>query len=612
MQRREHWAGRMAFILAAIGSAVGLGNLWAFPYKLYSGGGGAFLVPYFVAMLTIGLPLLIMEYAVGHWSQNSPPGAFGRILGKYRFVGWWLSAVAFVIITYYTIILGYSLVMLWDSVLSIINPALALPWAGGIDDAKNAFFTRMLSYEETFALSFPRPSVLVATLVSWGLIFLSLFKGVKWVSKVVLFTVPIPWIMLIILTLRGLTLDGASTGLNYYLEPDWSKLALADTWRLAFSQVFFSLSLGFAVMICYASFLHKKSDINNNASIVALGDLATSFVAGIAVFAVIGNMAKLGNLPVENAVADGPGLAFAVYPYALSQLPAGSTIFAAIFFIALLTLGIDSAFSIVEAVQASINDNAGESWNRNRTLPLICGAGAVLGIIFSCGRGGLNWLGLADDLVNGPFGILSVALAETLVVGWAWKGKFLPAMRDHANEGSDWKLGKWWEVIVKYIAPAFLLLLIGWTISDFCVAFPDKDASAFQHQNWWLHLVGHLLFIAIPLVIISKAGKNTIHGTSELGHTKTGLVWPILVLPLSAAVVGTVTGLIRIGLNDKTLKQSLPADTMKTFTETDLGTASFVTLSVAFLSIFGGLLWCFSRAIAAAGRSDIELPNGDS
>ncbi|MFW6221436.1 MAG: sodium-dependent transporter, partial [Fibrobacterota bacterium] len=103
MQKREHWAGRMAFIMAAIGSAVGLGNLWAFPYKLYAGGGGAFLVPYFIAMLMIGLPLLIMEYAVGHWTQNSPPGAFGRILGRYRFVGWWLSVVAFVIITYYTV-----------------------------------------------------------------------------------------------------------------------------------------------------------------------------------------------------------------------------------------------------------------------------------------------------------------------------------------------------------------------------------------------------------------------------------------------------------------------------------------------------------------------------
>lgn len=601
----------MAFIMAAIGSAVGLGNLWAFPYKLYAGGGGAFLVPYFIAMLMIGLPLLIMEYAVGHWTQNSPPGAFGRILGRYRFVGWWLSVVAFVIITYYTVILGYSLVMLWDSILSIVNPARPIPWAGGIDEAKNAFFNRMLNYEETFALSFPRPSVLIATLVSWGLIYLSLFKGVKWVSKVVLFTVPIPWIMLIILTLRGLTLDGASTGLHYYLEPDWSKLAHADTWRLAFSQVFFSLSLGFAVMICYASFLHKKSDINNNASIVALGDLATSFVAGLAVFSVIGNMAKLGDLPVENAVADGPGLAFAVYPYALSQLPAGSTIFAAIFFIALLTLGIDSAFSIVEAVQASINDNAKESWNRKKTLPLICMIGAVLGIIFSCGKGGLNWLGLADDLVNGPFGILSVALAETLVVGWAWKGKFLPAMRYHANERSDWVLGRWWELIVKYVAPAFLLILIGWTISDFCISFPTPEASSFQHQNWWFHLVGHVFFIAIPLIVMYAVSNKTDHGERELGHQKTGKVWPILLLPAGAALLGAVSGIVRMALRNASEKLSVPANTTKTFVETDLGTASFVTLSVAFLSIFGGLLWCFSRAMVAAGRSDTELPNGE-
>ncbi|MBD3317575.1 MAG: sodium-dependent transporter, partial [Chitinivibrionales bacterium] len=200
MAKREHWGGRMAFIFAAIGSAVGLGNLWGFPYKLYSGGGGAFLIPYFVAMLVVGLPLLILEYSVGHWAQNSPPGAFGRILGKYRFVGWWLIGVAFVIITYYTIILGYSVVMLWDSLISIVSPAVELPWGSGIAGAKEAFFGKMLRYEETFALGPPRPAVLIGSLASWALIFFALFRGVKWVSKVVLITVPLPWIMLILLT----------------------------------------------------------------------------------------------------------------------------------------------------------------------------------------------------------------------------------------------------------------------------------------------------------------------------------------------------------------------------------------------------------------------------
>lgn len=626
MALREHWGGRMAFILAAIGSAVGLGNLWGFPYKLYSGGGGAFLIPYFVAMFVVGLPLLILEYSVGHWAQNSPPGAFGRILGKYRFVGWWLTGVAFVIITYYAVILGYSVVMLWDSLISIVSPVVELPWGSGIGGAKEAFFGRMLRYEETFSLGAPMPAVLIGTLASWAMIFFALFRGVKWVSKVVLITVPLPWLMLLVLTLRGLTLDGATTGLHYYLEPDWTKLGEANTWRLAFAQVFFSLSLGFAVMLSYASFLHRKSDINNNAAIVALGDLATSFIAGLAVFSVIGNMAKMTNLPVQDAVAAGPGLAFAVYPYALSQLPAGAAFFSAIFFIALLTLGIDSAFSIVEAVQTGVNDNARASWRRSWTLPVICGIGALTGIVYSCGRGGLNWIGLADDLVNGPFGILSVAFAETIVVAWAWKGKFLDIMRTHANERSDWRLGTWWNVVVRWVAPIFLLALIAWTLSDFVAGMPGRDASTFARRDWFLHLVGHVLFAAIPVVFLLMVSRETTHGDEEMGLQKSGALWPVLALPGGAAGIGVVSGIARLvsarraetlveAVNEGVEGAGVAAEVIEKvvgFEAHDLGVASFVTLSIAFLTILGGLIWCFSRAMAAAGSSDTELPEEEA
>ncbi|MBD3317688.1 MAG: hypothetical protein GF344_18025, partial [Chitinivibrionales bacterium] len=413
-----------------------------------------------------------------------------------------------------------------------------------------------------------------------------------------------------------------TTGLHYFLEPDWAKLGEANTWRLAFAQVFFSMSLGFAVMLSYASFLHRKSDINNNAAIVALGDLATSFIAGLAVFSVIGNMAKLTNVPVQDAVTAGPGLAFAVYPYALSQLPAGAAFFSAIFFAALLTLGIDSAFSIVEAVQAGVNDNAKGSWRRSWTLPLICGVGALTGILYAGGRGGLNWIGLADDLVNGPFGILSVAFAETIVVAWAWNGKFVEVMRSHANERSDWRLGRWWNVIVRWVAPLFLLSLIAWTLSDFVADMPTAEASVFARRDWYLHLFGHILFAAIPVVFLLIVPRETTHGDEEMGMRKSGKLWPVLTLPGGAALIGIVWGTTRrvhIG-RIKEVAETATTEVAHTseivqkvvaFEPHDLGVASFVTLSIAFLTILGGLIWCFSRAIVAAGSSDIELPNTD-
>lgn len=627
---REAWGSRGAFVLAAIGSAVGLGNLWGFPYKLFVGGGGAFLIPYLIAMVIIGLPLLIMEFSVGHWAQSSPPGAFGRVVRKYRFVGWWLVALAFVIITYYVVILGYSVVMLWDSIMGLFGNTL--PWASGsgaegVNAAKEAFFGDILGYEETLSLGALRGSVVTGMVASWALIYFCLFKGVKWVSKVVLITVPLPWLMLFILAVRGVTLDGAATGLSFYLNPDWSKLAEANTWRLAFTQVFFSLSLGFAVMLSYASFLHRKSDLNNNAAIIGLGDLATSFIAGIAVFATLGNMAMLINVPVDKAVAAGPGLAFAVYPYALAQLPTGAAAFSLLFFIALLTLGIDSAFSIVEAVQASINDNKPSSWRKGWTLPVVCLIGAAISLVFTAGRGGLNWLGIVDDQINGPFGILSVALAECLVVGYAWKGEFLIKMREHANERSDWNLGIWWDIIIRYVAPAFLLSLICWSISDFVAdkiwLSPEFLKSAgdptvregFTWNSKIVTLYGYIFFILIPVFFfIIRRGKPEEKSQEAQNAKNTGSFLPILLLPALAAILGVIWGLVRLsGIKSEILAAKTAStvtdisSTAAAFEAQQLGNAAYVVLAVAFLIIFGGLIWCFWRAMQAAGQGDIEL-----
>lgn len=632
---REAWGSRGAFVLAAIGSAVGLGNLWGFPYKLYSCGGGAFLIPYLFAMVIIGLPLLIMEFSVGHWAQNSPPGAFGRILKKYQFVGWWLVALAFVIITYYVVILGYSVVMLWDSIMGLLGETL--PWAqgtgaDGVNAAKGAFFDDMLGYKETLSLGVLKGPIVIGMLASWALIYFCLFRGVKWVSKVVLITVPLPWLMLFILAIRGVTLEGATTGLSFYLDPVWSKLAEAKTWRLAFTQVFFSLSLGFAVMLSYASFLHRKSDLNNNATIISLGDLATSFIAGIAVFATLGNMAMLINVPVDKAVAEGPGLAFAVYPYALAQLPTGAAVFSLLFFIALLTLGIDSAFSIVEAVQASINDNKAKSWRKSWTLPAICIIGAAISLVFTAGKGGLNWLGFADDQINGPFGILSAALAECLVIGYAWKGDFLKKMREHANERSDWKLGIWWEIVIRDVAPAFLFSLICWSISDFVA---DKiwlspeflkivgDPTVREGFAWNAKIVtlcGYIFFILIPIFFfIIRKTKPEENNLKDTDIKKSGHLWPIFSLPLLAAIIGVVWGLFRLS---KIKVDLLAAKTEAAITDIpgsvaifepqQLGEAAYVVLAVAFLIIFGGLIWCFWKAMQAAGKSDTPLSDNNN
>ena len=452
-QSAESWGSRSGFVLAAIGSAVGLGNLWRFPHEAYSNGGGAFLVPYIVAMIVIGIPILTMELSLGHFTQRAATGAFGHIHRRWAFVGWWQVLLSSIIFCYYAVVLAWCLNYLY---FSFSDP---LPWAA---NAKGFFFDNFLQFNGTTTLGTVRWPIVIALFIIWLLMYFCIFKGVRLVSKIVLWTVPLPWIMLVILTIRGVSLDGAVAGLEYYLEPDWSLLARASVWRAAFGQVFFSMTIGFGVMITYAGFLHRKSDLNNNALVIGLADLATSFMAGIAVFATMGAMAVRQNIPVTEVLDSSRsiGLAFVAFPEALSLLP-GAHIFSILFFTALLLLGLDSAFSLTELALACVMERT------HRARPLVLAAislpGFLIGIIF-CTQGGLTWLDVVDTAVNkGIFSLLFLGLLECLVIGWSFD---IFKLRRHSNHFSDWSIGIWWVWVIRIVAPVILGTLWIWHLVE--------------------------------------------------------------------------------------------------------------------------------------------------
>ena len=473
-EQRETWGSRGGFVLAAVGSAVGLGNLWGFPYKLYSYGGGAFLIPYIIAMFCIGIPMLILEFSLGHFTQRAAPDAFARAHKRLEFVGWWGIILGFVIITYYPTILAYCFSYMWDSIASI-STGEPLPWAGegieGVQNASRYFFVDYLREgqliglgTERFHIGPFRSEILYMLMLAWVVMYFCIFRGVKLVGKIVWLTVPLPWIMLLILAIRGLTLEGYMKGLTFYLDPDWSQLAKPTTWRFAFGQVFFSLSLAFGVMVTYASFLHRKSDINNNAAIIGIADFATSFIGGVAIFATIGGMAYVTTqagqpVPVDKVVNGGPGLAFVAFPYALAQLP-GAAWWSLIFFFMLVTLGIDSAFSITESVLAGIVDKTG--WRRDIVLPVMSVVGIATGLIYVT-VDGLSWLGTIDGFINGTWGIAFIGLIECVAIGWLSR---LDKLRHHANERSDWNLGRWWNLLIRVFIPVVLGTLFFWSLYD--------------------------------------------------------------------------------------------------------------------------------------------------
>jgi NSS family neurotransmitter:Na+ symporter len=452
---RDRWDSRTAFIFAAIGSAVGLGNLWRFPYIAASNGGGAFLVPFFVALLTAGIPLLILECGLGQMFQRGAPEALGRVRKGCEWVGWWALAVGSMISFYYAAVMAWSWDYLWYSLKALFS-GKAVPWA---TDAQDFFETVVLSKSsgpwEFGGLSLP---VVIGLVITWLAVFLIIHRGLKVVSKVVMVTVPLPVILLIALFVRTIYLNGAEAGLAYYLTPRFQELMKPSVWLAAYGQVFFSLSLGFGIMIAYASYQPRESDVTNDCLIISFGDAAVSFFAGFVVFTTLGYLAaeSVAATTVPDVVGAGPSLTFITYPKAIALMPWASFV-GVLFFLALLTLGIDSLFSIVEAIITGIEDK----WpiGRDKITALFCGGGLLIGLVYAT-HAGYHWLGIVDGWMS-DFGLAAVGLVECVVVGWFYK---TGQLRRWLNSVSEVRVGFWWDACIKLITPGILVVVMVLTI----------------------------------------------------------------------------------------------------------------------------------------------------
>ena len=485
--KRAHWDSRTAFVLAAIGSAIGLGNIWRFPYICYKYGGGAFLIPYLVALLTAGIPLLILEFALGHRMESSAPLSFAKISRKTEWLGWFALMVGFGIVTYYAVIMGWAAKYLVHS--------FTLAWG---TDTKAFFFNNVLNLSDgVFNVGKPQMWLVLALFICWVWIVLSTWKGVKTVGKVVYVTVTLPWIIIIVFVIRGLTLPGAMDGIRYYLTPNFKALADPEVWHAAYSQIFFTLTVGFGVMIAYASFLPRKSDIINNAILIGLANCATSYVAGFAVFSTLGYYAHISGTTVANVMKSGPQLAFVTYPTIINHLPLAK-LFGVFFFLMLLTLGIDSAFSLTEAIVAGVRDKF--RWNQKLTNISIATVAFVVGIIYTT-RAGLYWLDIVDHFMNN-FGLFLVGFLEAIFVGYIFGADKL---RIYANDLSELRVGKWWNFVVKYFIPLVSLVLLIYSISKRISKPYGGYPRTAEFIGGWLVII---VFLIVSLILNLKKFKE--------------------------------------------------------------------------------------------------------
>ena len=486
MENRPQWGTRLGFIMAAAGSAIGLGNIWRFPAVAYENGGGAFFLPYLFALLTAGIPLLILEFAIGHRNRAAAPGAFAKINKRFQGIGWWQLVICFVIAVYYAAVITWA--------LSYAVFSINLRWG---DDTEGFLYGQYLKLAETPGqFGGIVPGVLIPLLIVWLVTLFVLYSGVKKgievANKIML---PALFVLFTILVIRALTLDGAAEGLNAFFKPNWDTILNGKVWVAAYGQIFFSLSIGFAIMVTYSSYLKKKSDITNNAFITGFANSGFELLAGIGVFSILGFMAMQQGVGVNEVVSKGVGLAFVVFPQIINTLPALNELFGFLFFASLVLAGFTSLISIVETYIAGLQ----EKFNISRTKAVLFGGGvtAIVSIAFSS-NGGLFFLDVVDYFINN-FGVALAGLVEVIAV--AWIARELGKLQEHANSVSDIKLGLWWKACLAVITPIVLgYMMVDSLIQNIRSNYENYPTWFLSVYGWGVVVVAILLGIALSFI----------------------------------------------------------------------------------------------------------------
>lgn len=437
---KQVWNSKLGFILAAIGSAVGLGNIWRFPYQLYENGGGAFLIPYFIAIFTAAIPLLIFEYTMGHKYKGAAPLAFVRANKKLEWLGWLATFVAGVIITYYSVIIA------WSFNYSVFS------FTQGWGENPEAFFFNdflKISSGATDISGFNFKSLIGLVLI-WGGSYVVCSKSIgAGIEKLNKFLLPLMFLIVFIFVIKSVSLEGSEVGLNALFTPDWSLVREPKVWVAAYGQVFFSLSVAMGIMITFSSYLPEKTDIVNTAFITGLANSAFEFTVAIGVFSILGYMAQNQGVPIDQVVSAGVGLAFVVFPQGFNLMGDAGVIIGVLFFVSLSFAGFTSFVSLIEAFSRPISEKFGLT--RKQTYKYLTVGGFLLSVVYATGAG-LYILDMVDFAVN-SFVIIPIGILEAVVAGYVINTY---ALRTHANKYSYIKLNKSWDFALKVLVPLVL------------------------------------------------------------------------------------------------------------------------------------------------------------
>eukprot|EP00079_Xenopus_tropicalis_P035191 XP_017948962.1 PREDICTED: sodium-dependent noradrenaline transporter [Xenopus tropicalis] len=523
-QEREQWGKKIDFLLSVVGFSVDLANVWRFPFLCYKNGGGAFLIPYTLFLIIAGMPLFYMELALGQYNREGAATVW-KICPLFKGVGYTVILIALYVGFYYNVIIAWSLYYLVSSFTS------ELPWikCGNEWNSLNctdpmllnmsmiSYNTKYSKFKTTPAAEFyergvlhlhesngihdlgqPRWQLTICLIVVLIVLFFSLWKGVKTSGKVVWITATLPYVVLFVLLIRGITLPGSSKGISAYLHIDIKRLTDASVWIDAATQIFYSLGAGFGVLIAFASYNKFDNNCYRDALMTSTINCVTSFISGFAIFSILGYMAHKHNVNIEDVATEGAGLVFIIYPEAISTL-AGSTFWAVVFFIMLLTLGIDSAMGGMEAVITGLADDISILKRHRKLFTLLVAFITFIFALLCITNGGIYVLTLLDTFAAGT-SILFAVLIEAIGVSWFYG---VDRFSEDIHRMLGFRPGLYWRLCWKFVSPAFLLFVVIVSIVTYKpLMYDEYKFPPWANRTGWAIALSSMTLV--PIYIIYK------------------------------------------------------------------------------------------------------------
>lgn len=485
MSEYSQWDSPLSFILAMIGAAVGLGNIWRFSYVLYSNGGGAFFIPYLIAIAIMGIPFLILEYGIGFSFKDSFTNIFKKINPKFEIISWILVLLVFGVVIYYVVIIAWDFIYLLSSFTFAwgSNPAVYfVKSVGGSSNISN--FTTILI------------PTLIAVILMWFIVWYISHKDINsGIGRFSRIFIPVLFIIMIFIILYGIFLPGSDIGIFTLLNPDWTCLTDVNIWLAAFSQIIFSLSMGQSIAIIYASYLPDNSKLTDNVFIVVAANSLFEICTAFGVFSILGYMSKTVGTPMVQLISEGTGLIFIVFPTIFNIMGPIARIIAPVLFIAILFAGLTSVVGVFEPMVNSTLIKLG--WSRKKTVTILSIVGCAFSVIFTTGCGSYI-LGIVDSFINN-FGLIILIAVQSIIFTWVYDiDSLIPVL----NKTSRIKVGKTWKFILKYLLPIFIIIM--WVVAVYKLIM---DADMIKITIYVIITILVLVFS----IILNKIPSNKIN-----------------------------------------------------------------------------------------------------